>query len=261
MLHIKGAALDGEFVWKGREGTDADVLVRPDQAHAYVAALQSAGWILRARFENSSAFEHSATLWHDLWGYVDVHRYFPGITIAPEAAFDRLWRDRVVQCIAGFPCAVPSIPAQVLIMVLHAARGGGSPRAAEDVSVSWELAPRERREVVTALSEKLGAGVAFAAGTGHLEEFRGARDYELWSVVSQGGTRLEEWRARIKAAPTRRAAVRVALRAPLVNTDHLAMIRGHHPTRLEIVVEFFARPVRGLRESFNSRRNWQRSAR
>lgn len=254
VLHIKGPALDDELVWDGREGTDADVLVRPSHAPAYVAALEAEGWELRSHFENSSVFEHSATLWHDLWGYVDVHRYFPGISVDAETAFERLWEDRETQLIADYPCAVPSVVAQVLILVLHAARGGGSPRAAEDVRTSWVEASPQRRADVAALCRELRADVAFAAGTGHLDDFRGAREYELWSVVSRGGTRVQEWRARVKAAPTRRAALRVVLRAPLVNVEHLAMVRGHRPSRREVAVEFFARPVRGLREGWAIRR-------
>ena len=65
------------------------------------------------------------------------------------------------------------------------------------------------------------------------------RDYRLWKVVSQGGSRSEEWWARVRAAPNLGAALQVAARAPLVNVDHLAHRLGRRPTRREIVVEFF----------------------
>jgi hypothetical protein len=142
------------------------------------------------------------------------------------------------------------MPGQVLIMLLHAAREGGSPRSANDIRSAWDQADAERQAEVRALVDELGAHVAFAAATGTLDEHRDARDYDLWAVSLRGGTRLQEWRARIKAAPSKRDAVRLALRAPLVNTDHLAMVRGHEPSRTEIVVEFFARPVRGVTESW-----------
>jgi hypothetical protein len=252
VLHIKGPALDPALAFEGREGTDADVLVRRSDATDFVRALERSGWQVRSRFENSSAFEHSATLWHELWGYVDVHRHFPGIELPADDAFQHLWGRRETRDIAGFACAVPDVSAQALVLVLHAARSGGSPRARQDVRVAWESAPEERRAAVRALVGDLDAGLAFAAATGGLEAYRGHRGYELWRLSSGGGTRLAEWRARVKAAPTRREAVRVVVRSMLVNRDHLAMVRGHQPTMPELVVEFFARPGRGLAELWRS---------
>jgi hypothetical protein len=142
---------------------------------------------------------------------------------------------------------------QALIVILHAARAGGTPRSRQDIKAAWDEAPPGRREEVAALVDALQAQIAFAAATGHLEDFRTAREYQLWSVASSGGTRFQEWKARVKAAPSRRAALRLAVRATLVNTDHLAMVRGHRPTKPEIVLEFFARPARGVKESLLGR--------
>jgi hypothetical protein len=113
------------------------------------------------------------------------------------------------------------------------------------VRSAWEGTPPELREQATALASSLHAEVAFSAGLGELERYRGRREYLLWKVASQGGTRLEEWVARVWAAPTPRAAFQLALRAPLVNTEHLAIRIGHRPTRVEVLREFVARPVRG----------------
>ena len=143
---------------------------------------------------------------------------------------------------------MPSLPAQILLLVLHAARSPGSGRATVDIASSWGAADDLTRAQVEALVRDLDAEVGFAAGVGNLDDYRDRRDHDLWQVVSSRGTRVQEWRARIKAAPTRRAALLVALRAPLVNTEHLAMVLERPPTYREIVVEFFARPVRGLRE-------------
>jgi hypothetical protein len=255
VLHIKGPTLDPAIVWTGRHSTDADVLVRDSDARRTVEELMAAGWDLRSRFENSSAFQHSATLWHDLWGYVDVHRCFPGIGIDPDAAFERLWASHVDSEIAGVPCAVPDLPGQVLVILLHAARSGGSPRSRDDVRSAWGSASPQRRAEVLELVEELDAEVAFAAATGHLDDFRDTREHDLWAISLRGGTRFQEWRARVKAAPGLAAATRVAVRAPLVNVDHLAMIRGHPPTRREVVAEFFRRPLRGLSQSWHSARS------
>lgn len=238
--------MDASFGRDGRGGTDADLLVRPRHADAYLRSLALARWSPLTSFQSDSDFGSSSTLWHNLWGHADVHRFFPGIGAPPEVAFERLWRDRQVKEIAGIPCWVPSISAQAVILVLNAARSQGTRQG--DIDVAWVNASPERRREMTELVADLQAEVAFAAGIGELERFRGAREYDLWRIESQGGTRMAKWRARIKAAPTVRDRARLAFRAPLVNTDHVAVILGRPPTRREVVREFFARPARGLRE-------------
>jgi hypothetical protein len=71
--------------------------------------------------------------------------------------------------------------------------------------------------------------------------FRHRPTYRLWLVASQGGGRLQEWRARAAAEPTWRGKAAITLRAPLVNTDHLAMLLGRRPTRREVAYEFVDR--------------------
>lgn len=246
VLHIKGPASDPSLGREGRGGTDADLLVRPDHAAAYLESLASAQWSPLTSFESDSDFGSSSTLWHDIWGHADVHRFFPGIGAPPEVAFERLWRDRQIKDIACIPCWVPSVTAQAVLLVLNAARSRGARK--RDVEAVWEEASPQRRREMTALVADLQAEVAFAAGIGELERFRGSREYDLWRIESQGGTRIARWRARIKAAPTVREKVRLALLAPVVNVDHLTVLLGHRPTRAEITREFFARPARGIRE-------------
>jgi hypothetical protein len=77
--------------------------------------------------------------------------------------------------------------------------------------------------------------------------------YRLWRVVAQGGSRADEWRARIEAAPPRGEQLRIALRAPLVNVEHLEHRLGHTPTTVEIVREFFARPAAAARDAIGRR--------
>jgi hypothetical protein len=253
LLHIKGPALDRELTWDGRSGTDADVLVRPSHIVRFLDSLAASGWVQMDTFETSSSFEHSATFHHQHWGYVDVHRYIPGIALDPANAFDLLWAERKDRDIAGRHCAVPSGPAQILILLLHAARSGGSKRAQDDIEASWGAATSPVRQQVVGLVERLDARVGFSVIQGDLDRYRGAPDYELWKVASEGGTRYEEWRARIRAAPSRRAALKVMVRAPLVNVDHLAILLGRRPTRGEIVREFFKRMRRAYRQQRRAR--------
>lgn len=252
VLHLKGYAIDPSLAAPGRVGTDVDVLVRPDQVSEFLHRLVAAGWGRVIGFRAGSPFGHAATLHHDSWGYVDVHRLFPGIGVEPSRAFAELWQDRQLRRIAGVDCVVPGPVGQTLVLVLNAARSGASGSGNADVAACWDAADAARRAAVAALVERLGAEVAFAAGTGHLEEFRGRPEYPLWKVVSQGGTRLEEWRARIAAAPTRRDKVRLVLCAPLVNVEHLTVLWGRRPTRWEITREFVRRPLRGIAEQLRA---------
>ncbi len=65
------------------------------------------------------------------------------------------------------------------------------------------------------MAARLRAETAFAAGLGELDSVVGDRTADLWRYYSRGGTRLDEWRARWRAAPTRREAARVLASALL----------------------------------------------
>jgi hypothetical protein len=246
LLHIKGVAVAPELRPHSSRGSDVDVLVRPEHVPRLDRAMRARGWRLYSTFEYGSPFGHAQTYFHEAWGYLDLHRFFPGIRAAPARAFDRLWSDRSTLAIAAVECTVPSVPAQAILLILNAAR---SRTARQDVPAVWGAADDERRSEIAALVSELDAPVAFSAATGELDRYRGERDYRLWKVISHGGSRSEEWWARVRASPNVAAALRVIARAPLVNVDHLAHHLGRHPTRSEIVAEFFSRPVRALRET------------
>lgn len=253
VLHIKGPALDPSISWPGRESSDADVLVRPAHLDAVLLALPRHGFMQVDHFATSSAFEHATSFRHEHLGDVDVHRLIPGVKLSPQAAFSRLWTDRGVRDIAAIACPVPSLYAQIVVLALHAARSGGSARGRADVAASWAAAEPDAQAGVLELVRELDAELAFSVIRGDLEAFRGQRDYRLWRIASSEGTRLEEWWARVQAAPSVPAALRLVARAPLVNVDHLTIELGRRPTRLEVVREFFARPLRGTVEQVRSR--------
>lgn len=248
VLHIKGIAVDPALRSDRQSGTDADLLVRSQHVEPLIETMTARGWHRLTTFESGSPFGHAATFQHPFWGHADLHRSFPGISADPDDAFDRLWASRGTRLLAGVLCPVPDAVGQSVILLLNAARGGGLNARRLDVEAVWGHATNERRQEVEAMVTDLGAEVAFAAATGDLERFRGAPGYDLWRIARDGGTRLEEWWARIKAAPTWRDRLHVAMRAPLVNTDHLTVRLGHAPSRTETLREFVARPLRGLAE-------------
>lgn len=257
LLHIKGAAVDSSLRPPEMHGTDVDVLVRPKHFTRLDRAMREQGWRLYTTFLTGSPFGHAQTYLHEAWGYIDIHRFFPGIRLAPDPAFERLWLDRHTVEIAGVECAVPSVPAQSLLLILNVARAGGANH--RDLVVAWQEAPDHSRTAIRELVDVLDAHVGFAAAIGKLDAHWGEPDYRLWKVVTQGGSRSEEWWGRVRAAPTFAQAVHVIARAPLVNVDHLAHRLGRRPARFEIVAEFFARPARALREAWRGLRRQGKS--
>jgi hypothetical protein len=250
LVHIKGASVDPSLRPGAYSGSDVDVLVRPSGVVVLDRALRAHGWQLYSTFEHGSPFGHAQTYLHPAWGYIDIHRYFPGIRLDPDHAFDVFWADRHRVEIAGVGCDVPSVTAQAVLLVLNAARSAKGARV--DVVTVWHDADDARRDEMLQLVGRLHADVAFAAAAGGLERYRNDREYRLWKVVSGGGSRAAEWWARIRAAPDTRAALRIVMRAPLVNVDHLAHRLGRTPTRGDIVVEFLRRPVFAVVQALRS---------
>lgn len=247
VLHIKGPAVDESLLDGERQSIDADVLVRPTQVGDLIAAMHEHGWRTQYRFEDGSAFEHASTLVHPFLAPVDVHRWFPGVDADPELAFDRFWADRHVADLAGVPCAVPSVAAQRLLLIIHAARAGRLNHG--DISRGWGAASDGERAAVIEVADAVGARVALAAGTGHLHEHVGARGHELWKVLSTGDpSKAHLWVARVGAAPTRRAALRTAVRLLMPNRQRMEVSLGRPPTRREVAGAYFSRLRRGARE-------------
>ncbi len=241
LLHVKGPALHASLSRPERTSSDADVLVRPAQVTAFTGLLRDHGWRRVTDFANGSAFEHAANYHHDHWGYVDVHRVFPGMSREPDEAFELLWSDRIETWIAHRPCPVPGLLDQSLILCLHAARSMGGPRAEQDLEAAWHTGDDARRRWLRERAHELGADVALAAALDELDQYPDDRTTALWRFYSHGGSRIDEWLARIKAAPTRRARVAVAVRGLGVNRDYAAMELGHQPSRRELVGIFFGR--------------------
>lgn len=246
LLHVKGPSVDASLTGGERESIDADVLVRPGHVLRLITAMHAHGWTTMYRFEDGSAFEHASTLVHAVLAPVDVHRSFPGVD-GGDAAFDRLWADRHLVDIAGVPCPVPSLVAQRLLLILHAARGGAL--ASPDVRRSWDDASVDEREEVMALARDVGAEVALAAGTGRLGGFVDRPGHDLWRVLSSRETsRARILLARVRAAPTRRAKVRTTIHLLVPNRRRMEKRLGRPPTAREVAAAYFSRSRAGMRE-------------
>jgi len=260
VIHVKGPALQEALLPINDEGeslprmsTDADVLVRPGSANAFLDALKARGAHHVHSFKLGSPFEHAATVWFDHLGYADVHRFFPGIGVPAERAFELMWADRQVACIANRPCVVPSKRMHRLIMLLHAARSGA--QSSPDKVRLWDEASDEERAALRVLAHLLDADVAFAAAIGELDEHKEAREYDLWDQFSRNPdhSRAEEWRARIKAAKTPWRRIELGVRALRVNQDRLADQLGRRPTAGDVVTAWGYRMRRAVQEFRNRR--------
>jgi hypothetical protein len=250
MLHIKGDAVDGSLRDTVDPGSDVDVLVRPSHVARLHAHLVQHGWRVYSSFFFGSPFGHAQTYLHEQWGYLDLHRLFPGIERDPAEAFDVLWSERRPIDIATVAGAVPSVAAQRVILLLNSARNS---RQAV-VERLWTSSPAVERAATMALVHRLQADVGFAAATGDLDRHRSARSYPLWRVITRGGTRAEEWRARIRAAPTTRDRMLLILRAPAVNIEHLEHQLGRPPRPTDVARAFVARPALAVREWLGRKR-------
>src|SRR5687768_8109198 len=82
VLHIKGDAVDPSLR-PTHVGTDVDILVRPADVSRLDRAIRLDGWKLYSTFTYGSPFGHAQTYLHDTWGYLDMHRAFPGVRLDP----------------------------------------------------------------------------------------------------------------------------------------------------------------------------------
>ena len=260
ILHIKGAAVDASLRPAREESlagasaeeraiprvsADADVLVRPAHLKLFLAALKRCGWRTLLNFDTGGGADHSAVFWHEELCEADVHRSFPGIRLRSDLAFDRLWDDRGTRVIAHRPCTVPSVDAQRLVLLVHAARNRYGKDG--DVRYAWTDATVEQKDRVCALARELCAEVALAAATGRLEEYVDRPDYDLWRLWNTSGARKYEfWRARIKAARDQGERIRVVANPLKLKVDVMELQLGRRPTPREILRSYSGR----LRDDF-----------
>lgn len=243
LLHIKGEVVDRSLDSAPAAGSDIDALVRPAHVGRLDTALRAHGWRIYSSFTYGSPFEHAQTYLHDLWGFFDLHRSFPGIYLSADEAFELMWRDRMGVSLAGADAFVPSVPMQATVLILNAARANR-----QDAVQRWVVEPGLDPDVITDCVDRLRAQVAYAAATGRLADFRHRPEYLLWRVVTQGGSRTAEWWGRIRAAGSMSERLRIAIRAPRVNTEQLQHALGRQPTRREVWNAAVGRQALALRE-------------
>lgn len=239
LLHIKGYAVDPGLYPAGRRSSDIDVLVHPAEVETLINLLKAGGWKHATGFKSGSLFQHAATLWHDSWGYIDVHRAFPGIGAPSAVFFDELWKCRKSRGIADVSCTVPAAEHQALLIVLHAGRD--PVRGASDVGHLQGTLSVEVWQSVQIEASRFGAGLALAAATGRLREHRGHPEHDVWAAVSAGSSRIELLRARARAANSFPRRLGVVMSGLLPNRDHLRMSLRREPNVWDFIQEMSGR--------------------
>lgn len=240
ILHIKGPAVDRSLRPTERLSVDADVLVRPSHLKRFLKGLKRHGWQQVTTLRSGGLVEHSTNWFHGALGQMDVHVRFPGIQAEAERAFERLWWNRSTLEIAQRPCVVPSLAAQRLILLLHAARDLNSYSA--EVRDAWDRSTQGERDEVLTLAGDLGAEVALAAATGRLEDFGDRPEYGLWRLYADGTITtagLGKVVAEIKAAPEgirwpRSRVVGYVVHILVFMPRRLETLSGRKPTLREI---------------------------
>ena len=254
VLHIKGPAVESNALALGalptdpvRTSVDADVLVRPAHIPLMLQGLTRHGWTLLYDFSGGSPFRHAATLGREGLANVDVHRYFPGIELEPEAAFSRLWEDRRSLTIAAQRIHVPSLLAQRLILILHAARSPAFDLTKE-ARAPWVSADPETRGDLARLAADLNADVAFRAATGGLDLVRNEPSHDLWAALSTGeASQVRLWGARVRAARGWRESVRTGVSLLAPNTGRMASRIGRPLNGGELLRAYVEQARRGVR--------------
>ncbi len=253
VLHIKGPAADPTLRAGTSSGSDVDVIVDPQGVPGLLTALRDAGWTAITDFTTGSAFDHAANLYHRDWGLLDVHQTYPGLDRDPARTFSRLWEQHQSRELAHYPCPVPDRIGQALIVLLHAAR---SPHVQgqlhPDTGPAWFDLSAADRGAISRLADELGAQVALAAAIGRFDEVPVTGEGALWAWFAHGGSRLEEWQARLRAAPTWRARASILRRAFRVNEYYLAQRLGHDPSRAEVRREAVRRLGHAAKDAWHS---------
>jgi hypothetical protein len=257
LLHIKGYAVDAGLYSAGRRSSDIDVLVHPADVDILLGLLGAGGWKPVTGFKSGSLFQHAATLWHDSWGYIDVHRAFPGVDVPPAEFFDELWESRKARVIADVACTVPASQHQALLIVLHAGRD--PERGTSDVSHLRSALSLGAWQGVEIEASRFGAGLALAAATGQLVKHQGHPEHDLWAAVSTGSSRIELLQARARAARSFSSRLKVLMSGLLPNRDHLRMALQREPKAWDYFLEVCGRvgegatTLIGLLENFRRR--------
>jgi hypothetical protein len=168
-LLLKGPALATWLYGDGstRAYVDTDLLVAPADRRGAEDVLSGLGFVKRLDDRDTPGWRQAAHHWLRASdrANVDLHRTLVGIGVEEQRLWDALATDAERTRVGGTEVRVPSPPARVLHLALHAAQHGvGGGKHLLDLERGLELIEPQVWTAAAALADRLGAVGSFAAG-------------------------------------------------------------------------------------------------
>lgn len=149
VVFIKGPVLKVQGLRTREHSGDVDCWVAPGADVRLARAMQPWGWQPAISAFTSTPVLHSLTLRAPSWGCaVDVHGWFPGMTIPPEDAFSEVLRSAESRTFAGYRARTPNRTMHAVISALHDVRPFGSPTSRESVLRATRVLERGGEDTV-----------------------------------------------------------------------------------------------------------------
>lgn len=212
LVFIKGPALFRQGLRNREHSGDVDCWVPLGEERRLARAMAKWGWSPAYSAFTGTAVLHSLTLRAGDWGCaIDVHSWFPGITLDPLSAFELVSSTRTQTEYGGRNVSIPSRPVHAMISALHLTRplsgylaSSAQIAAAADV---LKCAGEEMPEIVKtfrsgfALSDAMR--IAFEADPTNWERFPVPPDWQ-WRLERSS---LGVYREALRLIPARRRGV------------------------------------------------------
>lgn len=144
---------------------DCDLLVDPDRRPDAETILGSLGFRPVDVPPAADGLRPPASrCWLRDWERIDVHDTFWGLVAEPAEVWAAVAAESVTQVVARRPVRVPSLPARLLLLALHAVHhGSAAPQPLEDLGRAFEQGPDRAWREALVLARRLGGERAFLA--------------------------------------------------------------------------------------------------
>lgn len=134
LVFIKGPTLHAQGLRTREHSGDVDCWVQPGSEERFARAMQPWGWQPAFSAFTGTSVLHSLTLRAPDWGCaVDVHSWFPGMTVSHDDAFAQLRRSAEDRVFAGYVARTPERAVHAVISALHDIRPSGGHAVGEDL--------------------------------------------------------------------------------------------------------------------------------
>lgn len=208
LMFIKGPTLHAQGLRPRVHSGDVDCWIEPGNELRFARAMQGWGWRPALSAFTGTRVLHALTLRPNEWSCaVDVHSWFPGMTAAPQDAFDTVYRASEQRLFASVRALTPSTDFHAVIGSLNEVRPlrGRSISQAHIEAASSAL--RRAGSPAIAAAEAVGAEFALAnalpaAFPDHEFDFAGASIPPDWAWRLER-TNLRAYIAALRIVPVR----------------------------------------------------------